>query len=129
MEGRDRRHGRPLNGRAIAALVLLVLGAAAAQSWWTLTSERRALERLAVLARPGDLRMLSSETCPYCEAARRAMSAHAVRFDECFIERDSDCRALYEATQARGTPTLLVRGRPQVGFDVPRLITALEAPG
>lgn len=118
-----------MKGRHVAVLLGLVLAASAAQQWWQGASERRGLERLAALAQPGDIRMLSSETCPYCDAARRTMSAHGVRFDECFIERDSDCRALYEATQARGTPTLIVRGRPQLGFYVPRLVEALEARG
>lgn len=118
-----------MNGRSIAVLLLLVLGASAAQQWWQGASERQALQRLAALAQPGDIRLLSSETCAYCEAARRTLTAHGVRFDECFIERDRDCQALYEATQARGTPTLLVRGQPQVGFTVERVIQALEAKG
>jgi glutaredoxin len=116
-----------MNGRSIAALLLLVLGVSAAQQWWQGASERHALQRLAALARPGDIRMLSSETCTYCEAARRMLTAHGVRFEECFIERDRDCQSLYDATQARGTPTLIVRGRAQLGFEVERVIEALEA--
>ena len=54
------------------------------------------------------------------------MTRHGVRFDECFIERDPNCQALYERTGARGTPTLLVRGQAQLGFNVLRLIETLE---
>jgi glutaredoxin len=117
------------SGRSIAALLLLVLGASAAQQWWTGAAERRRGERLAALAQPGDIRMLSSETCVFCEVARRTMKTHGVRFDECFIERDDECRTLYEATLARGTPTLIVRGQAQVGFRIERVIEALEAKG
>ncbi len=108
--------------------LFVVVGAAwAASAAWRGHVAAQDGERLAARAEPGDIRMLSSETCPYCEAARRSMTAHGVRFDECFIERDAQCKALYEATLARGTPTLLVRGRAQLGFDVRRVIAALEA--
>jgi glutaredoxin len=115
-----------MKGRALAALLLLVLGASAAQQWWLGSSERRAGERLAALARPGDIRMLSSEVCAFCDAARRTLKAHRVPFDECLIERDAQCKLLYEATMARGTPTLLVRGQIQVGFDLRRVAAALQ---
>jgi hypothetical protein len=56
------------------------------------------------------------------------MTRHGVRFDECFIERDAQCKALFEATPVRATPTLLVRGQVQVGFDAQRIVKTLEAP-
>ena len=112
---------------SLGGLLALVIVAAAAMQWWQASSERRDHARLAALAQPGDIRMLSSETCPYCEAARRTLSAHRVRFDECFIERDADCKALYDASGSRGTPTLLVRGQVQLGYDVRRVIGALQA--
>ena len=113
--------------RALVLLLALVLGAGTASQWWAHGSEGRRGERLAALAGPGDIRMLSSETCVYCAAARRWMTEHRVRFDECFIERDAQCKLLYEAAQARGTPTLLVRGQVQTGFDAARVLAALEA--
>ena len=119
-----------MNGRraSLGLLVVLVLAAGAANQWWQGASERRDGARLAALAQPGDIRMLASVTCVYCEAARRWMTAQGVRFDECFIERDAQCRALYDASGARGTPTLLVRGRVQVGFQAQRVIEALQGP-
>ena len=112
---------------SLAALLVLVLVASAASQWWSGRAEARQGERLAALAQPGDIRMISSETCAYCEAARRWMTRHGVRFDECFIERDAQCRALHDATPARATPTLLVRGQVQVGFDAQRIARTLEA--
>jgi glutaredoxin len=119
----------PARTVSVGVLVALLLATSAAMQWWHGSSERRAFAQLATLAQPGDLLMLSSVTCPYCEAARHALKRHGVRFDECFIERDAQCKALYDATQQRGTPTLLVRGKPQLGFDVKRVTAALEAPG
>ena len=113
--------------RSLAVLLALVLLASAATQWWGSSAERRQGERLAARAQPGDIRMLSSETCVYCAAARRWLAEYRVRFDECFIERDVQCKVLYDATQARGTPTLIVRGQVQLGFNAGKVLAALEA--
>ena len=115
--------------RSIALLVALVLVASAGMQWWGRASEQRQGERLAALAQAGDIRMVSSQTCVYCTAARRWMSEHRVRFTECFIERDAQCRAVYDATLARGTPTLIVRGQVQLGFDAGKILAVLDARG
>jgi glutaredoxin len=115
--------------RSVAVLLALVLVVSAAMQWWGYASERRHAERLAALAQPGDIRMIASVTCAFCAAARHWMTEHRVRFDECYIERDAQCKALYDATQARGTPTLIVRGQVQLGFDAARVLAALEARG
>lgn len=84
---------------------------------------------MAAEAKAGDIMMISSETCPFCEQARAWFDEHDVAFDECFIERDAACAAAYRALQAPGTPTLVVRGRRQVGFDAERVVKALKAAG
>jgi glutaredoxin len=88
-------------------------------------------EALAALAQPGDIRMLSSETCPYCLAARRWMTQRGLPFSECFIEHDAKCASDYQALGAVGTPMLIVRGQRVVGFDRVRLRELLSgaAPG
>ncbi len=81
---------------------------------------------LAQRVRPGDIRMISSETCPYCLAARRFMTQEGIPFQECFIEREEKCLADYQALGAVGTPTLVVRGQPVIGFDRARLLEILK---
>ena len=71
-------------------------------------SEDRLGRELAAAARPGDIVMLSSQTCPYCTQARLWLTRHRVSFSECFIERDAACAARYEALQSPGTPTLIL---------------------
>jgi len=115
--------------RSAAALIVIVLAAGAATQWWRAAADQRLGARLATFAQAGDIRMLSSESCVYCAAARRWMTLHGVRHDECFIERDAQCKLLYDATQARGTPTLIVRGKVQLGFDAAQVLAALEARG
>jgi glutaredoxin len=83
---------------------------------------------MAALARPGDIRMLSSRSCVYCIAARQWMQQHGVGFSECFIETDEACAAQFEAARAPGTPLLLVRGQAQLGFDVQRVLDSLGRP-
>jgi glutaredoxin len=99
---------------AAAAYVLLV----AMQG----RTDKQAGAALAALAKPGDIVMLSSETCMHCDQARRWLTEYGVPFRECFIERDAACADSYRAQQSPGTPTLLVRGERQVGFD-PGLVT------
>lgn len=106
---------------SIFGLVLLVLVIGAASQWWAARSQANLGEQLAALARPGDIRMLSSTTCAFCNAARLWMQQHDVSFSECFIETDTACAAEFQAARAPGTPVLLVRGQTQVGFSAQRV--------
>ncbi len=115
---------RPRRGWVVP---LLLAGAVfAGMQLWRDHQQRALGERMAAAAGPGDIVMLSSDHCVYCEAARRWFVAHRVRFDECFIERDAACAESYRTQGAPGTPTLLVRGERQVGFDAQRVALALE---
>ncbi len=112
--------------RALIGLLLLVLVVAGAAEWWREHQAGRIGERLASQARPGDIQMISSTTCVFCERARRWMTLHRVPFSECFIEHDAGCAARYQALGARGTPTLLVRGQIQLGFNPPSVLDRLS---
>ena len=111
--------------RLVPLLLLVAAGAAGVELLREFGSERIGRE-LARSARAGDIVMLSSVDCTYCREAREWMQAHRVAFDECFIERDARCAAAYRALQAPGTPTLLVRGKTQVGFSAERVAQALR---
>ena len=82
-------------------------------------------EALRAVARPGDIRMISSVTCIFCTKARQYMTEHRIPFEECLIERDAACLADYKRLGASGTPTLLIRGQRQLGFDPQRITGAL----
>lgn len=103
----------------------MVLAISGASSWWNQRHEANLGRQVAALAGPGDLRMLSSETCAICVLARQWFETNDVAFTECFIERDEACRAHFEALRAPGTPVILVRGQPQLGFDPARLLASL----
>ena len=113
---RRRSWARPLL-IAAAAYVLLV----AIQG----RTDQQIGAALAALAKPGDIVMLSSETCTHCAQARRWLTEHRVPFSECFIETDAACADRYRAQQSPGTPTLLVRGERHVGFDPGRITKML----
>ena len=115
--------------RSLLGLAVLVACTSGLGSWWAGRSRRLLGERVAALAAPGDIRMLSSETCAICAVARRWFAEHRVAHDECFIERDAACRAAFEATAAPGTPVIVVRGQPQLGFSPRRLHAALQPRG
>ena len=113
--------------RSLLVVTALVLGVGwatqALQGW----SSAQLGQSVAATARPGDIRMLSSETCEYCMRARAWFGRHRVPFSECTIERDAACAAEFSATLAPGTPVLLVRGAKLVGFD-PRAVAEALAP-
>ena len=119
--------GVAVSRRSLLGLVGLVLAVSAANQWWSVRSEQSAGRELAALARPGDIRMLSSETCGFCTAARLWMQRNGVPFSECFIERDAACAKDFAATRAPGTPVVLVRGEAQLGFDAGRVQRGLAA--
>jgi len=60
--------------------------------------------------------------------ARLWFTEQKVPFSECFIERDAACAAEFAANRAPGTPLLLVRGQPQLGFSPDRVKERLQAP-
>ena len=105
---------------------MVVLAITAASQWWAGREAGQVSAQVAALAQPGDIRMLSSETCAICLVARQWMLENRVAYSECLIERDATCRAEFEATRSPGTPVLLVRGQPQVGFSSQRLLQALR---
>lgn len=118
------RHSRA----SLFGLVVLVMAVSAASSWWAGNAKARIGDEVAALAAPGDIRMLSSDTCGICAEARLWFGANQVAFSECSIERDAACRAEFEALRAPGTPVMLVRGTPQLGFNPKRLLGALQQP-
>jgi glutaredoxin len=94
---------------------------------WQDHREQDVGQRIAAAVAPGELRMISSEICGICTQARRWFTEHEVAFSECFVERDAACRAEFEMLRAPGTPVILVRGRPQLGFSPPRIAESLGA--
>lgn len=106
-------------------LVVIAVTAAAAWAWRSHVAAADG-ELLAQRVKPGDIRMISSETCGWCTAARRWMRSEGVPFEECFIEREARCLADYQALGGQGTPTLVVRGQLVRGFDRARIIEILK---
>ena len=107
----------------------MLLAISTANQWWAGREARQLGGQVAALAQPGDIRMLSSESCAICDQARQWFLENRVAFSECLIERDAACKAEFEATRSPGTPVMLVRGQPQVGFSSQRLLLALRGSG
>lgn len=112
--------------QSLFGLLAVVIAAGAAGQWWAAHQQGEVGEQMARLARAGDIQMLSSTTCSICVSTRAWFQRHDVRFDECFIETDAACAARFEATRSPGTPVLVVRGKPQVGFNAERVLGALK---
>ena len=115
--------------RSLLGLVVLVLAVSAANRWWVGRHDDAQGAAIAALAQPGDIRMISSENCAICLEARNWLLRNEVAFSECLIERDAACRADFNALGAPGTPVVMVRGKPQLGFNAERLRLALSSAG
>jgi hypothetical protein len=113
--------------RSLAVVTAIVVGVGSANQWWHDRSRDRFGAEVAAAARPGDIRMLASETCEYCVDARIWFGAHRVPFSECTVERDAACAADFERTRAAGTPVFIVRGQTLVGFAPRAIAQALGA--
>ena len=111
--------------RSMLGLLALVVGVGAAQQWWANRHADEIGAQVTALARPGDIRMISSDSCGICASARSWFKAHNIAYSECSIERDAGCRADFEATRSPGTPVIVVRGRPYAGFSPEILRRAL----
>lgn len=112
--------------RSLLFIVAAILLLSAASQWWAWRQERQLGVQIASAAKPGDILMLSSDTCEYCVMARSYMRTHAVPFNECSIERDTACGESYRALNSPGTPVVLVRGDAQVGFKPSRVLERLS---
>ena len=117
---------RRIDRRTLLALGTLLFVVSTAQTWWANRHDERLGQSVAALARPGDIRMISSERCAICQLARQWLFEHQVPFDECLIERDASCRADFVASGAPGTPVLQVRGEQLLGFRAEALRDLLE---
>ncbi|MBX3603112.1 MAG: hypothetical protein KF863_21030 [Rubrivivax sp.] len=112
--------------RSLWTVLVLVLVVGAASQWWARRHEQQLGRDVAARVAPGDIRMISSETCAICTMARQWFTEHRIAFDECLVERDERCRRDYEAYGTPGTPVIVVRGQPQVGFSPQRLQATLQ---
>ncbi len=112
--------------RSLLGLAVLVLVVGGLSSWWAGRHQASLAQAIATQAAPGDIRMLSSETCAICAVARRWFEQNRVAHSECFIERDRACREEFMARQASGTPLIVVRGTPLLGFDPVAVRAVLE---
>ena len=111
--------------RTALGVVVVALVAGGISQGFGLWRESRLGHDMAALAQPGDIRMVASQTCPYCVLARAWFKRNDVAFSECMIETDAACAAEYRANGGPGTPLLIVRGQTQLGFDPQRVLERL----
>ena len=111
--------------RTLLGAVLVALGVGGASQFHGQWQESQLGRQMAQAAGVGDIRMLASQTCAYCVLARAWLQRNGVVFSECLIETDAACAAEYRAHGGPGTPLLIVRGQPQLGFDPQRVVDRL----
>lgn len=68
----------------------------------------------------------SSDTCPYCVAAKDFLKNNNVEFEEKNISTDSSARTELMKMGHMGVPVIIVDDQEVVGFDQPKLKTLLD---
>ena len=117
----------PARKRAGWLSLLLILAVVwGGSQLWSTWREQRNIEQVQAHARPGDILMYTTDTCPYCAAARRWLQSAQVPWRECNIDRDAACLATFQAKGAPGVPLMQVRGQWRLGFDAHWLGLALQ---
>lgn len=111
--------------KSLLVLVAIVAGTGFGMQAYRDRANDELGRQVAAYAKPGDILMLSSVSCVYCDRARAWFERHGVPFSECFIERDATCADRFRASMAQGTPTLFVKGRRVVGFSAQQVLEAL----
>jgi len=115
--------------RSLLVLVLLVIAITGGSEWWRGREQARLGVQIASASAPGDIEMLSSKTCVFCDRARAWFGAHRVPVNECVIETDTRCAERFASLRALGTPVLIVRGQVQQGFNPELIARALARQG
>jgi len=68
----------------------------------------------------------STPTCTYCNAAKEFMRQHDVEFEEYDVSQDMEkAQRIIEATGQTGVPVIEIDGEFIIGFDKPKLTSAL----
>lgn len=108
---------------ALVGIVLVSLAVSNGLSWW---AQERSASTVKHHAKPGDIVMYSTTTCPYCAKTRDWLDKHQVPWRECNVDLDKTCLAIYDAQGSPGTPLMFVKGRWHLGFDAEWLGQALQ---
>lgn len=124
---RERTQGRLGRGGWVSLVLVLAAVTALSQGWgwWR---ERGIVQAVKATARPGDIEMFTTLTCPYCAQARYWLDRHDVPWQECNVDTSATCRARFEARGAPGVPLMQVRGQWRLGFDAGWVARTLTSP-
>ena len=68
-----------------------------------------------------DVTIYTSNTCPYCVAAKNYLDEKGVGYTEKNVQTDKEARKELMAMGHMGVPVLVINGEEVVGFDKPRI--------
>lgn len=99
---------------ALVVILATVVGGSEAWSWWR---DHRAAEMVRVHSQTGAVVMFTTDTCPFCDKARRWLNSQGARWQECNIDQSAHCAQVFQARGAPGVPLMNVNGQWRLGFD------------
>lgn len=72
-----------------------------------------------------NVKVFSSDTCPYCVTAKDYLNENGIEFEEKNIQTDPEARRELMQMGHMGVPVIVVDGEEIVGFDKARIDNAL----
>jgi glutaredoxin len=81
---------------------------------------------LAETIKPGDVKLYTTTSCPYCAQARAWLNQYGFPYEECDAEARKECSDQLVALGGNGVPYLLVKGKHVDGFDSDKFLQTLK---
>jgi glutaredoxin-like YruB-family protein len=73
-----------------------------------------------------DVKVYTSNTCPYCVSAKEYLNEKGVEYVERNVQTDKEARKELMAMGHMGVPVLIINGEELVGFDKDKIDSLLE---
>lgn len=73
-----------------------------------------------------DVKIYTSNTCPYCISAKEYLKEKGVDYTEKNVQTDKDARKELMGMGHMGVPVLVIDGEEIVGFDKDKIDTLLD---
>lgn len=90
------------------------------------TMSEKDIIALAETIQPGDVKMYTTTSCPYCAQARTWLKQYGFPYEECDAEARKECSDQLVALGGKGVPYLLVKGKHVDGFDSDAFLKVLQ---
>jgi mycoredoxin len=107
-------------------VLILVLAAAIALNWETISARLSGTASPSVFAQNGEVVLYATAWCGYCKATRDLLAREGIAYREFDIENSAEGAKLYRAIGGRGVPVLEVGNQIIRGYNEKQILAAVK---